>query len=99
MGKYIKASQVMEKDISELLPLAMTKGELTAADIVDIDKIDVDTEPEPITDFEATLYETGEGKRVIGKLRVSFDSVSLISNTLELSSSFILSEAAEANLC
>ena len=63
-GKFIKSSKIISKNVTDLLPIALAQGELTAAQILDIDQItapddEEDGEPD-LPQFEVQLLKTND---------------------------------------
>jgi len=98
-GKFISSSKVMRKNVTEFLLPAFNAGELTAAQILAIEKLDPNAAA-VLTEVVADLVFSGASKNVVGTFRVTFGvENTLLSIWLELQKSFIESRASNVDLC
>ena len=63
-GKYIKSTRIIEKDVTEFLAIALEQGELTSADILDIEHLEdvpdnTPDEPTTVSELSADLFFGG----------------------------------------
>ena len=98
-GKFIKSSRVLEKDVSEYLPLAFKVDELVAAQILAIEGSELD--PSLTSTIVADFFYSGTNKEEIGSLYINLNTNETEAEDMqfEIKRSFMEDQASGTDTC